>query len=80
MKNAVWGSSIAMAWMWGLGLFFSVHFTFLFGWLGLLSFSLPNALGLVVFGLILDRRGRDTDLNKLIEKVYKHGIRLTVAA
>lgn len=37
--------------MWGLGLFFSVQFTFQYGLAGLLSFAVPNALGLVLFGL-----------------------------
>jgi len=38
--------------MWGLGLFFSVQFTLQFGIFGLLTFAIPNALGLVIFGLI----------------------------
>lgn len=51
--NAVlWGNSVALAWMWGLGLFFSVQITFMFGLQGLLMFAIPNALGLMLFGLI----------------------------
>lgn len=38
--------------MWGLGLFFSVQITFLFGLKGLLMFAIPNALGLMLFGLL----------------------------
>ncbi|MGF1678865.1 MAG: acyl-CoA thioesterase [Candidatus Methylacidiphilales bacterium] len=46
----LWGNSVAFSWMWGLGLFFSVQFTFQYGLAGLLSFAIPNALGLFAFG------------------------------
>lgn len=45
-----WGNSVALAWMWGLGLFFSVQMTFMFGLQGLLLFAVPNAIGLSLFG------------------------------
>ena len=48
----VWGNSVALSWMWGLGLFFSVQMTFMFGLQGLLMFAIPNALGLMGFGAI----------------------------
>ena len=48
----LWGNSIALSWMWGLGLFFSVQFTTQFGLFGLLTFAIPNAIGLLVFGLV----------------------------
>lgn len=49
--NAVlWGNSVALAWMWGLGLFFSVQISFMFGMRGLLMFAVPNAIGLMLFG------------------------------
>ncbi|MEM9399566.1 MAG: thioesterase family protein [Verrucomicrobiota bacterium] len=51
----LWGNSIALSWMWGLGLFFSVQITYHFGLFGLLSFAIPNALGLVIFGMILQK-------------------------
>lgn len=38
--------------MWGLGLFFSVQMTFMFGLQGLLLFAIPNALGLMLFGVL----------------------------
>jgi len=38
--------------MWGLGLFFSVQFTTQFGLFGLLTFAIPNGIGLLVFGLV----------------------------
>jgi len=47
-----WGNSVALAWMWGLGLFFSVQMTFMFGLQGLLLFAVPNALGLMLFGFL----------------------------
>ena len=50
-----WGNTIALSWMWGLGLFFSVQFTFQFGLAGLLAFAIPNAVGLFLFGSITQR-------------------------
>lgn len=38
--------------MWGLGLFFSVQISFMFGMQGLLMFAIPNALGLMIFGCL----------------------------
>lgn len=46
----LWGNSVALAWMWGLGLFFSVQISFMFGMRGLLMFAVPNAIGLMLFG------------------------------
>ncbi len=51
-STLLWGNSIALSWMWGLGLFFSVQFTTQFGIFGLLTFAIPNAIGLLAFGLI----------------------------
>lgn len=51
-STLLWGNTVALSWMWGLGLFFSVQFTILFGLFGLLTFAIPNALGLVGFGLV----------------------------
>ena len=48
----LWGNSVAWAWMWGLGLFFSVQMTFMFGIQGLLLFAIPNATGLALFGFL----------------------------
>ncbi len=54
--NAIlWGNSVALSWMWGLGLFFSVQMTFMFGLQGLLMFAIPNALGLMLFGFLTQR-------------------------
>lgn len=51
--NAIlWGNSVALSWMWGLGLFFSVQMAFMFGLQGLLMFAIPNALGLMLFGFL----------------------------
>lgn len=51
-STVLWGNSVALSWMWGLGLFFSVQFTTQFGLFGLLTFAIPNFLGLMAFGLI----------------------------
>lgn len=53
-KPGIWGISVALSWTWGLGLFFAVQFTFQFGLAGLLSFAIPNAIGLFLFGLGTD--------------------------
>ncbi len=52
LKPVLWGNTVALSWMWGLGLFFSVQFTQQFGILGLLMFAIPNFLGLMAFGLV----------------------------
>ena len=52
LNALVWGNSVALSWMWGLGLFFSVQMTFMFGLQGLLVFAIPNALGLMLFGFL----------------------------
>ncbi len=52
LNALLWGNSVALAWMWGLGLFFSVQMTFMFGLQGLLLFAVPNALGLMMFGFL----------------------------
>jgi len=57
--NAVlWGNSVALSWMWGLGLFFSVQMTYMFGLQGLLMFAVPNALGLMLFGFLTQKVAR----------------------
>ena len=50
LNALLWGNSVALAWMWGLGLFFSVQISFMFGMRGLLMFAVPNAIGLALFG------------------------------
>jgi acyl-CoA thioesterase FadM len=49
---------VALSWVWGLGLFFSVQFTVEFGLTGLLTFLIPNCLGLFLFGAIADHIAR----------------------
>lgn len=51
-STLLWGNTVALSWMWGLGLFFSVQFTTQFGLFGLLTFSIPNFIGLMAFGLV----------------------------
>jgi acyl-CoA thioesterase FadM len=55
LSSFLWGNSIGLSWMWGLGLFFSVQFTIQYGLMGLLCFSIPNAVGLFLFGYITDK-------------------------
>jgi acyl-CoA thioesterase FadM len=50
LNALLWGNSVALAWMWGLGLFFSVQISFMYGMRGLLMFAVPNAIGLMLFG------------------------------
>lgn len=50
LNSVLWGNSVALAWLWGLGLFFSVQVTYMFGLAGLLMFAVPNAIGLMLFG------------------------------
>ena len=57
-NTLLWGNTVALSWMWGLGLFFSVQFTTQFGLIGLLSFAIPNCLGLIGFGLITHHLAR----------------------
>jgi acyl-CoA thioesterase FadM len=52
LNALLWGNSVALAWMWGLGLFFSVQISFMFGMSGLLMFAIPNAIGLALFGCL----------------------------
>ncbi len=52
LNALLWGNSVALSWMWGLGLFFSVQMTFMFGLQGLLMFAIPNAIGLMGFGFV----------------------------
>lgn len=52
LNALLWGNSIALAWMWGLGLFFSIQISFMFGMKGLLMFAIPNAIGLMLFGCL----------------------------
>ncbi|MBC7980551.1 MAG: hypothetical protein H7Y36_08320 [Armatimonadetes bacterium] len=54
LNALLWGNSVALAWMWGLGLFFSVQISFMFGMPGLLMFAVPNALGLMLFGVLTE--------------------------
>ena len=51
VKNILWGNSVALAWTWGIGLFFSVQMTVQFGFKALLAYVTVNALGLALFGV-----------------------------
>jgi len=63
-STALWGNSVALSWVWGLGLFFSVQFTVDFGLKGLLTFLAFNCSGLFLFGFITNqiaRRGKGSE-------------------
>jgi acyl-CoA thioesterase FadM len=66
----LWGNSVALSWMWGLGLFFSVQFTIQFGIFGLLTFAIPNALGLVIFGLVTHHIARREKGSESLAKFF----------
>ena len=61
LNALLWGNSVALAWMWGLGLFFSVQMTFMFGLQGLLLFAIPNSVGLALFGYLTQIVARNHD-------------------
>ncbi len=67
----LWGNSIALSWMWGLGLFFSVQFTTQFGLFGLLTFAIPNALGLLAFGLVTHHIARREQGSESLARFFK---------
>lgn len=57
----LWGNSVALSWVWGLGLFFSVQFTVDFGLSGLLTFVTLNCCGLFLFGFITNQIAKRTN-------------------
>ena len=61
LNTLLWGNTVALSWVWGLGLFFSVQFTVEFGLTGLLTFLIPNCLGLFLFGAVADHIARRND-------------------
>lgn len=62
-KNLLWGNSVALAWTWGIGLFFSVQMAVQFGFKALIAYVTVNALGLALFGVF----------NEFIAKKYVNG-------
>jgi len=68
----LWGNTVALSWMWGLGLFFSVQFTSQFGLFGLLTFSIPNCIGLLAFGLITHHIARRESGSESLARFFTH--------
>ncbi len=66
----LWGNSVALSWMWGLGLFFSVQFTTQFGIFGLLTFAIPNCIGLLAFGLVTHHLARRQEGSESLAKFF----------
>ena len=52
-------------------MFFSLHVTALYGLSGLLAFAIPNALGLVLFGVVLTMRRDGRDLRQFAEDTIR---------
>lgn len=75
INSFFWGNSVALSWLWGLGLFFSVQITYLFGLTGLLGFALLNSIGLFLFGYgtqkIANRDKGQESLERFYKKWYK---------
>ena len=69
--TCLWGNTVALSWMWGLGLFFSVQFSIQFGLVGLLAFAVPNAIGLWVFGLITHHLARRQSGSESLANLFK---------
>lgn len=69
--SLLWGNSIALSWMWGLGLFFSVQFTIDFGLRGLLLFITLNSLGLFLFGFITHQIAKRTHGSESLAKFFQ---------
>lgn len=69
--SLLWGNSVALSWMWGLGLFFSVQFTIDFGLQGLLFFSLFNCLGLILFGFITQQIAHRSSGSESLTKFFQ---------
>jgi len=74
-KSLLWGISIALSWTWGIGLFFSVQMAVQFGLGGLISFVVPNALGLVLFGYYTHRLANKTESADIFEQRFFDGAR-----
>lgn len=55
LKTILWGNSVALAWTWGIGLFFSVQVAIQFGFDALIKFATIDAVGLTLFGVINDQ-------------------------
>jgi len=55
LKTILWGNSVALAWTWGIGLFFSVQVAIQFGFDALIKFATIDAIGLTLFGVINDQ-------------------------
>lgn len=70
LNQPLWGFSIALSWTWGLGLFFSVQMAIQFGLPGLLAFAIPNALGLMCFGLFAEHITRRHETGNDLERHF----------
>lgn len=54
-QTLLWANSVALAWTWGIGLFFAVQVAVQFGYVALIKFATIDAIGLSLFGVINQR-------------------------
>ncbi|CAN5254925.1 hypothetical protein BH09SUM1_BH09SUM1_18560 [soil metagenome] len=83
IHSLLWGVSIALSWTWGLGLFFSVQISLLFGLKGLLAFAIPNSLGLILFGLLTHGMAKKHEEGRAFERHFfktSHSLRFIIIA
>jgi acyl-CoA thioesterase FadM len=71
INSFLWGNSVALSWLWGLGLFFSVQITYLFGLTGLFGFALLNSIGLFLFGYGTQKIAHRDKGQESLERFYK---------
>ncbi len=71
-QSLAWSPTIALSWLWGLGFFYAIHVTFLYGWPGFVAFAVPNALGLALFGCAVEgfgpREGLEDSFGRLASR------------
>ena len=79
-KTLLWGNSVALAWTWGIGLFFTVQMAIQFGFEAMLAYATVNAVGLAMFGVInhglAQRFAKPSDYENYffeVAKKYKFG-------
>jgi acyl-CoA thioesterase FadM len=69
-KTFLWGNSIALAWTWGIGLFFTVQLAIQFGLKALFIYASINAFGLTLFGLLSSLIARQYPIAEAFEAAF----------
>jgi acyl-CoA thioesterase FadM len=78
LRSVAWAPTISLSWLWGLGFFYSISVTVEDGWLGFLLFSIPNCLGLLIFGWILGSKNINPE--EIIYRLQSKYVSLFLAA